>query len=192
MRVTTGITDRVTHYTQRFTAFLESDVAPLEADLAGQDVGTPWNPRLDEAGRMHPAVWEARREVQRRSAAAGLYSPHVSAALGGGGVTRAEMQHVEEFVYRRSGLGLGLAALAWTEGPSPVVEHCSDGARSRWVEPLMAGEITAAFANTETGVGTDVLAMPTRARRDGRDWILDGTKAWITNAHFADVVAVVA
>ena len=179
-------------YTERFAAFLAAEVEPLEADLARQDVGSPWNPRLDEAGRMHPAVWEARREVQRRSAAAGLYSPHVGAAVGGGGFARAEMQHVEEFVYRHSGLGLGLAALGWTEGANPAIEHCSAQAREQWLEPLMAGEITAAFANTEMSVGTDVLAMETRARRDGSDWILDGTKAWITNAHFADVVQVTA
>ena len=78
---------------------------------------------------MHPAVWEARREVQRRSAAAGLYSPHVGAPVGGGGFARAEMQHVEEFVYRHSGLGLGLAALGWTEGANPAIEHCSAQAR---------------------------------------------------------------
>jgi acyl-CoA dehydrogenase len=187
-----GATDRVADHTERFAAFLTAEVEPLEADLARQDVDSPWNPRLDEAGRMHPAVWEARREVQRRSAAAGLYNPHVGAAVGGGGFTRAEMQHVEEFVYRHSGLGLGLAALGWTEGANPAIEHCSDAAREQWLEPLMAGEITAAFANTEISVGTDVLAMETRARRDGADWILDGTKAWITNAHFADVVQVTA
>ena len=122
---------------------------------------------------MHPAVWEARREVQRRSATAGLYSPHVGAASGGGGFTRAEMQHVEEFVYRRSGLGLGLAALGWTEGANPAIEHCSDAARQHWLEPLVDGEITAAFANTEISVGTDVLAMETHARRDGSDWVLE-------------------
>ncbi|GAA4889902.1 acyl-CoA dehydrogenase family protein [Actinomycetospora straminea] len=192
MRVTTGRTDRVADYTARFAAFLETEVAPREADLAVQDVGTAFNPRLDTAGRMHPAVWEARREVQRRSAAAGLYTPHVAAEVGGGGFTRAEMQHVEEFVYRHAGLGLGIAALAWTEGPNPAIEHCSPAARERWLDPLMTGEITAAFANTEIAVGTDVLAMETRARPDGDDWILDGTKAWITNAHFADVVQVVA
>ncbi|MEJ2889671.1 acyl-CoA dehydrogenase family protein [Actinomycetospora aeridis] len=187
-----GRTDRVADYTERFAAFLDAEVAPLEEELAAADVGTAFNPRLDEAGRMHGAVWEARREVQRRSARAGLYNPHVGAAVGGGGFTRAEMQHVEEFVYRRAGLGLGLAALAWTEGANPAIEHCSERARKEWLEPLMAGEITAAFANTEMAVGTDVLAMETTARRDGDDWILDGSKAWITNAHFADVVQVVA
>ncbi|MDT7744622.1 MAG: acyl-CoA dehydrogenase [Actinomycetota bacterium] len=187
-----GLTARVEHYRERFATFLTVEVGPAEEELASRDVGTPYNPRLDDAGRMHPVVWEARREVQRRSAKAGLYSPHVGEASGGGGFTRAEMAHVEEFVYRRSGLGLGLAALGWTEGANPAIEHCSPTARQRWLDPLVAGEITAAFANTETSVGTDVLAMETHARRDGSDWILDGNKAWITNAHFADVLQVTA
>lgn len=187
-----GPSARVTDYTQRFRAFLDAEVAPVEAELAAGDAGTPWQPRLDEAGRMHSAVWEARREVQRRAAKAGLYNPHMPAELGGGGLSRVEMCHVEEFVYRSSGLGLGLAALAWTEGANPAIAHVSDVARGRYLEPLMAGELTTAFANTETAVGTDVLAMHTRARRDGTDWIIDGTKAWITNAHFADFVQVVA
>ena len=192
MTSTAGLTDRVEHYRERFATFLTVEVGPLEVELAQRDVGTPYNPRLDEAGRMHPAVWEARREVQRRSAKAGLYSPHIGEASGGGGFTRAEMQHVEEFVYHRSGLGLGLAALGWTEGANAAIEHCSDSARDRWLAPLMDGEITAAFANTEISVGTDVLAMETHARREGTDWVLNGHKAWITNAHFADVLQVTA
>lgn len=187
-----GRTDRVTGYTARFASFLETEVGPLDTELAARDVGTAWQPKLDEAGRMHPAVWEARREVQRRSAKAGLLNPHVSATLGGGGFGRVEMQHVEEFVYRHAGLGLGLAALGWTEGANPAIEHCSDEARARYLDRLLAGEITAAFANTEISVGTDVLAMHTHAHRDGSDWILHGTKAWITNAHFADVIQVTA
>ncbi|MDN5915399.1 MAG: acyl-CoA dehydrogenase [Pseudonocardia sp.] len=187
-----GPSERVRDYTSRFARFLSEQVEPLEADLGGRGLGTVWAPALDEYGRMHPEIWEARREVQRRSAAAGLYNPHVRADLGGGGFSRVEMQHVEEYVYRHAGLGLGLAALAWTEGANPAIEHCSDVARGRYLEPLMAGEISAAFANTEVSVGTDVLAMTTSARSAGSDWILDGHKAWITNAHFADVLQVVA
>ena len=183
---------RVEQYTARFGRFLSEQVEPLEAELDGLGVGTVWAPALDPAGRMHPRVWQARRDVQRRSAAAGLYNPHVRAELGGGGFSRVEMQHVEEYVYRQAGLGLGLAALAWTEGANPAIEHCSDAARGRYLQPLLDGETTAAFANTETSVGTDVLAMSTAARRDGTDWVIDGHKAWITNAHFADVLQVVA
>lgn len=190
--MTLGPSARVNDYTARFTAFLDEQVAPLEAELAARAAGTAWQPHLDDAGRMHPAVWEARREVQRRSAAAGLYAPHMPAAVGGGGFSRVEMQHVEEHVYRHAGLGLGLAALAWTEGPNPALEHVGDAARERWLDPLTRGEITGAFANTERDVGTDVLAMSTHARREGGDWILNGRKAWITNSHFADVLQVVA
>lgn len=183
---------RVSDYTRRFSRFLVEDVAPLEEDLAKQGVGTAADPGFDSEGRMHPTVWEARREVQRRAGRLGLHVPHISEKNGGGGFSRVEMHHVEEFVYRNSGLGLGLAALAWTEGASPPFEHVSDVARERYLLPLVRGEITTAFANTEPNVGSDVLGMETHATRDGDDWILNGEKAWITNAHYADVYQVVA
>lgn len=188
--VDVGVSARVTAYTQAFATFLAEQVAPLERDLAQRDVGTPSQPRLDEAGRMHPVVWEARREVQRRAGARDLYAPHISAERGGGGFSRVEMHHVEEYVYRHSGLGLGLAALGWTEGPSPAIEYCSPTAREQYLDPLVRGEISGAFANTEPSVGSDVLAMSTHARRDGSDWIINGEKAWITNSHFADILQV--
>lgn len=187
-----SVSSRAQSYIDLFTGFLAEQVRPLEEELARDGLGDLINPRLDEAGRMHPAVWEARREVQRRSGAADLYAPYVSADLGGGGFGLTEMNHATEAVYRQSGLGLGLAALGWTEGPNPALEHCSVEAREQWLAPLIKGEISAAFANTEESVGSDVLAMGTHAHRDGSDWILTGTKAWITNAHFADVIQVVA
>ncbi len=176
----------------RYERFLAEEVAPLERELARRGAGTPWAPALDEHGRMHPAVWEARREVQRRSAAAGLYAPHMPEEVGGLGLTRVETMHVEELVYRRAGLGLGLAALAWTEGPSPNLVHLSPAGRERFLGPLMRAETTCAFANTEPEAGSDVLSMTTRAERDGDGWVITGTKAWITNAHFCDVAQIVA
>ena len=183
---------RVRDYTERFRRFLDETVTPLEKELAAAGVGTPTQPHLDEAGRMHPTVWEARREVQRRAGAAGLYAPHIETEIGGAGFGRLEMHFVEEFVYRHSGLGLGLAALAWTEGPNPTTAHVSPALRDQVVAPLVAGTITGAFANTEPGVGSDVLGMKTNARRDGSDWIINGRKAWITNAHYADVIQLTA
>lgn len=190
--VTIGPSERVSAYLERYRRFLTEDVAALEQDLAGEGAGTAGQPSLDAQGRMHPAVWNARREVQRRAGAEGLYAPHVSAAAGGSGFSRVEMHHVEAFVYQHAGLGLGLAGLGWTEGPNPAIEHISDARRDEYLIPLIKGEITAAFANTERGVGTDVLAMTTHAQRDGSDWIINGRKAWITNSHFADVIQVVA
>jgi acyl-CoA dehydrogenase len=187
-----GASERVMAYTERFRTFLDEDVKHLEDELTRREAGTASGPRFDDMGRMHPAVWEARREVQRRAGSIGLYAPHTGTDAGGGGFGRVEMHHVEEFVYRHAGLGLGLAALAWTEGPNPAVEHCSPALREQYLAPLVAGEITAAFCNTEPDVGSDVLGMSTHATRDGSDWIINGVKAWITNSHFADVLQVVA
>ena len=187
-----GPSARVAEYTARFQTFLDTKVVPLEKDLESRNVGAVWQPHLDQFGRMHSVIWEARREVQRQSAAAGLYAPHIRSEFGGGGLSRVEMHHVEEFVYRQSGLGLGLAALGWTEGPAPALEHIGDAVREKYFEPLVAGQVTSAFANTERDVGTDVLAMSTHATQDGSDWIINGRKAWITNSHFADFIQVVA
>lgn len=187
-----GPSARVAEYTARFQTFLDTKVVPLEKDLESRNVGAVWQPHLDQSGRMHSVIWEARREVQRQSAAAGLYAPHIRSEFGGGGLSRVEMHHVEEFVYRQSGLGLGLAALGWTEGPAPALEHIGDAVREKYFEPLVAGQVTSAFANTERDVGTDVLAMSTHATQDGSDWIINGRKAWITNSHFADFIQVVA
>lgn len=188
----TGLTPRVQELVPQYERFLAEEVAPLETELGRQDVGSPWAPTLDDQGRMNPTVWAARREVQRRSAAAGLFTPHMPSDVGGLGLTRVETMHVEEFVYRRAGLGLGLAALAWTEGPGPNLVHLSDEGRRRFLEPLMRAERTCAFANTEPGAGSDMLSMTTRAERNGDGWVITGTKGWITNAHFCDVAQVVA
>ncbi len=99
---------------------------------------------------------------------------------------------MEELVYRRAGLGLGLCTLAWTEGPSPNLVHLAPEGRERFLGPLMRAETTCAFANTEPHAGSDVLSMSTRAERDGEAWVITGRKAWITNAHFCDVAQVVA
>ncbi len=185
-------TERVAALLPRYESFIAEVAEPRERELAAAGAGTPWAPALDDEGRMHPAVWEARRDVQRAAAAAGLYTPHMPEEVGGLGLTRVECMWVEELVYRRSGLGLGLATLAWTEGPSPNLVHLGPEGRARFLDPLMRAETTCAFANTEPGAGSDVLAMGTRAERDGDDWVITGTKAWITNAHFCDVAQIVA
>ncbi|MFC7655554.1 hypothetical protein ACFQV8_02430 [Pseudonocardia benzenivorans] len=99
--------DRVLDYTSRFRTFLDAEVAPLEQELHSADAGTPWNPRLDDKGRMHPLVWEARREVQRRSAKAGLYNPHIPAELGGVGSAASRCSTSRSTSTTRPGWGSG-------------------------------------------------------------------------------------
>jgi glutaryl-CoA dehydrogenase len=66
----------------------------------------------------------------------------------------------------------------------------SEEQKQRWLLPMHAGEAIGCFGLTEPDAGSDPGAMRTSARRDGSDWILNGTKMWITNGSIADVAVV--
>jgi len=184
---------RVAAVLERLHRFADEAVVPVEGELARRQAAQPptTSPDLDPDGSLSAVVREARAEVRRRSAAAGLYALHLPEELGGGGLGRAEMLFVEEAVYRM-GLGLRPSILAWTEGPSPVSCFFTADQRERFLRPLLEGTATAAFANTEPHAGSDVLGVSTRAVRDGGGWRISGHKRWITNARFCDHALVTA
>jgi glutaryl-CoA dehydrogenase len=66
----------------------------------------------------------------------------------------------------------------------------SDEQRAEWLPRLAAGELVGCFGLTEPDAGSDPASMRSTARRDGPDWVLDGTKMWITNGNVADVATV--
>ena len=72
----------------------------------------------------------------------------------------------------------------------PIWEFGSEEQKQRWLPAMAAGEVIGCFGLTEADAGSDPGAMRTRARRDGDDWVVDGTKMWITNGGVADVAVV--
>ncbi|MEM1174778.1 MAG: isovaleryl-CoA dehydrogenase [Pseudomonadota bacterium] len=68
----------------------------------------------------------------------------------------------------------------------------SDAQQAKWLPKLLSGEHLGSLAMSETGAGSDVMGMKTRASRDGDDYLLNGSKMWITNAPGADVLIVYA
>ncbi|MGH3517786.1 MAG: acyl-CoA dehydrogenase family protein [Haloechinothrix sp.] len=66
----------------------------------------------------------------------------------------------------------------------------SEEQRERWLPKMASGDALGCFGLTESDAGSDPGSMRTRARRDGSDWVLDGTKMWITNGTVADVAVV--
>src|SRR6478672_7921574 len=66
----------------------------------------------------------------------------------------------------------------------------SEEQKQRWLPPMHAGEALGCFGLTEPDAGSDPGSMRTAAKRDGSDWILNGTKMWITNGTIADVAVV--
>lgn len=73
-----------------------------------------------------------------------------------------------------------------------LVGFGTDEQRTRWLEPMAAGEVVASFALTEPGAGSNPAGLRTRAIRDGEGWVITGQKRWITNAPVADLFVVFA
>ncbi len=72
----------------------------------------------------------------------------------------------------------------------PIFKYGSEEQKTRWLPEMAAGRAIGCFGLTEPDAGSDPSSMRTAARRDGGDWIIDGTKMWITNGSMADVAVV--
>jgi glutaryl-CoA dehydrogenase len=72
----------------------------------------------------------------------------------------------------------------------PIHAFGSDEQKERWLPGMAAGELIGCFGLTEPDSGSDPASMRTTAKRDGDDWIVNGTKMWITNGGIADVAVV--
>jgi alkylation response protein AidB-like acyl-CoA dehydrogenase len=77
-------------------------------------------------------------------------------------------------------------------GMLPVLNFGSDELKQHYVPRVAAGESQASYALSEADAGSDVASMTTRAVRDGDDWVISGSKVWITNAGISDVYTVFA
>jgi glutaryl-CoA dehydrogenase len=72
----------------------------------------------------------------------------------------------------------------------PIWKYGSEAQKRRWLPPMAAGEVVGCFGLTEPDFGSNPAGMRTSARRHGGDWVLNGTKMWITNGGIADVAVV--
>ncbi|ELY91916.1 acyl-CoA dehydrogenase [Natrialba hulunbeirensis JCM 10989] len=169
--------------------FVEQEVEPVVEEL-GETLS---NPRLghDPDGRLSDEVLEAEAQIRKASAEAGFYAMNMPAEVGGDNVS-AVTWYLAKKQLAELGVPLTSAVLAGPGGPKPLLAQAEGDQIDRYLEPAMAGEKTTAFAQTEPGVGSDSPNMATRAERDGDEWVLNGTKQWITNAPYADFVQVFA
>jgi alkylation response protein AidB-like acyl-CoA dehydrogenase len=167
----------------------ETQVAPREAALKHRLKDQ--SKFLDEQGRLHPEIIAARREIMAASGAKNIYSAHLPESLGGRGLGREDMIYVEEQVYGY-GVDLNPALLSWSEGATPRLLKAHPHQKEQFTDPLVKGLKTSLHGVTETGAGSNLYDMKTNAVRKGSDWVLNGTKAYITNYFDADVAQVLA
>lgn len=110
---------------------------------------------------------------------------HLPVSVGGGGLAMTDVVHAVKRMYTH-GFGLNRYMFEFSAGPHPSLLNLDEELQEQYFEPLVAGEMSSCFALTENTSGSDALNMSTTAEREGDEWIIDGSKAWITNGPYAD------
>ncbi|ABZ83665.1 acyl-coa dehydrogenase [Heliomicrobium modesticaldum Ice1] len=152
--------------------FAESEIAPKAAEM-------------DEKEDYDRSLWD-------RMAQLGLTGIPFSDSYGGAGMDNLSyIIAVEELSRVCASSGVLLSAhtslCAW-----PIDAFGTEGQKQKYLNPLAEGRSVGAFGLTEPGAGSDAGSLKTIARRDGDDYILDGTKIFITNGEWADIYVVIA
>lgn len=179
--------EQVRLITAQIDEFIEGVIAPLEEAHPRFLDEDAERHLVDGEGRPVEEYLAVRDAIQERSVEAGLYTMALPERVGGGGLSALEYTMVLEHLYDRDPRGfhdLLLDRLSINAAVLPLAED--DYQRREYFEPLLAAEAHMAFGLTEPDHGSDPTWMDATARRDGDDWVVTGTKAFVTNAVTAD------
>ncbi|QLD87651.1 acyl-CoA dehydrogenase family protein [Natronomonas salina] len=138
-----------------------------------------------EAEQRYPA------DLLSEAAALDLVAPHVPEAYGGAGMDAISTIVVTEELWRADpGVGGSIAAADF--GTGMLLEFGDEWMKEEWLPRVTGGETPIATGISEPAHGSNVAGMETTAEKDGDEWVVDGTKMWITNGSVADVAIIMA
>jgi alkylation response protein AidB-like acyl-CoA dehydrogenase len=151
---------------------------------------------LDKEVVPNVARWEVDgivdRDLFRKAGASGFLGFQAPEAFGGGGIDDFRFNLVvgEEVMAAGAG-GAGLGLTLHNDNCLPYfLSLANDEQQARWLPGICSGELITAIAMTEPGIGSDLASMTTTALRDGDDYVVNGSKTFITNGINADLVIV--
>lgn len=146
-------------------AFVENELYPHEAEI-------------ERAGHLD---MDLVRDIQQKAIETGLYAANIPEEFGGAG-----LDTLTWLLYEKE-LGRANYALHWTAvaRPSNILCAGTPEQREKYLQPCVAGEQWDCLAMTEPGAGSDLRGMKATAKRDGGDWVLNGTKHFISHADIA-------
>lgn len=149
----------------------------------------PHEDRVERDGYLEPDLVNA---LRAKAAAAGLHSANMPQDVGGGGLDTLSWMILEREL-GHTGYALHMLSVA---RPSRILLACQGSQREQYLLPTVAGERTECLAMTEPEAGSDLRGMRTRAVRDGAgddaDWLITGTKHFISHADHADFIVLFA
>ena len=132
-------------------------------------------PHEEEVDRLGYVPEELGRQIEKRAIETGLYAANLPEAVGGGGLDYTSMAVVEREYGKTSH-----ALHSWVGRPTELLLACEGDQVERYLTPCVRAEKRELFALTEPEAGSDIMSMKTNARRDGDDWILNGSKHFIS------------
>jgi len=163
--------------------FTLSEEQRLIVDTVRAFVEKELYPHEDEVERLDEVPAELAAQIRAKAIAAGLYAANMPAELGGGGLDAVSLVLVERELGRAS-----YALQMLVERPSNILQGCNEDQRTRYLIPAIRGERHDCVAMTEPGSGSDIRSMSTTASRDGDDYVVTGTKHFISHADVADFI----
>ena len=144
-------------------------------------------PHEEEVDRTGEVPIELGRQIEQRSKEVGLFASNLPEAVGGGGLDYKAMSLVEREYGKTTH-----ALHSWIARPTEILLACKDDQIIRYLDPCVIGEKRELFALTEPEAGSDVMGMKTNAKKDGDDWILNGSKHFISGPVIPDFAIVFA
>lgn len=142
-------------------------------------------PHEDLVERTGEVPDEIANEIKQKCIDLGFYAANFPESVGGAGLSHVDFALVERE------LGRGSMALTHFFGrPQNILMACKDDQIERYLMPAVRGEKMDALAMTEPDAGSDVRGMKCSAKRDGTDWVVNGTKHFISGAEHADFIIV--
>ena len=160
-----GLTEEQKMIVETTRSFVETELYPHELEV-------------ERSGKL---PMELIKELQKKAMEAGLYAANMPAEVGGAG-----LDTLSWLLYEKE-LGRANYALHWTcvARPSNILLAGTLEQREKYLMPCIRGETWDCLAMTEPGAGSDLRGMKASARQDGDDWILNGTKHFISHADIA-------
>jgi alkylation response protein AidB-like acyl-CoA dehydrogenase len=130
------------------------------------------------------------RALYAKAGAAGFLAMAAPESAGGADAEDFRFNLVIGEECQRAGVGgFGLGITLHNDIALPYfLSYCTEEQRERWLGGIVSGELITAIAMTEPGIGSDLASMTTRAKREGEDYLVSGSKTFITNGINADLV----
>src|SRR5690348_2605735 len=160
------------------------------ADTTRQFIDNEVTPHIDE---LEQHDWKLSRQLVGKAADLGLIGANIPEEYGGLGLDQTSGALVGENIGRCASFATTLGAESGI-GLLPIIYFATDAAKQKYLPKIASGELITAYALTEAGSGSDAMAAKATARlsEDGKEYILNGEKMWITNGGFADIFIVFA